>query len=68
MSENANDFVTADECLFPIDLIEKDEAYDKLIQPEDNIDVTACAFAQMAFKALANVLQKAMKEQLPGGS
>lgn len=68
MSENANDFITGDECPFPIDLIEKDEAYDKLVQPEDNIDVTACAFAQMAFKALANVLRKAMKEQLPGRS
>lgn len=58
MSANANDFITGDECPFPSELIEKDKTYYKLIQPEDKIDVTACAFAQMAFKALTNVLRK----------
>ncbi|CAC5385267.1 unnamed protein product [Mytilus coruscus] len=45
----------------------KNYIFDKLIQPENGIDGMTCAFAQMAFKRLHEVLERAMKKQLPGG-
>lgn len=47
--------------------MERDKVYDMLIQPDENIDDIACACAQLIFKGLHKLLQKAMKEQLPGG-
>ncbi|CAC5355667.1 unnamed protein product [Mytilus coruscus] len=67
MSKDANPFVSGEEYPFSDDLMEKDNIFDNLIQPVNCNDETACAFAQMAFKGLHGVLERAMKEQLPGG-
>lgn len=67
MSKDANSFVSGEEYPFSDDLMEKDKIFDNLIQPVNGIDEKACAFAQMAFKGLHGVLERAMKEQLPGG-
>ncbi|CAC5398192.1 unnamed protein product [Mytilus coruscus] len=67
MSKDANPFFSGEEYPFSDDLMEKDNIFDNLIQPVNGIDEKACAFAQMAFKGLHGVVERAMKEQLPGG-
>lgn len=67
MSKDSSDFITGEDYPFPDDLIERDQIFEKLIKVENTLDEKACAFAQMAFKGLHSLLEKAMKEQLPGG-
>ncbi|VDI25487.1 Hypothetical predicted protein [Mytilus galloprovincialis] len=67
MSKDASAFISGEDYPFADTFIEKDDVFEKLIKAEDGIDEKACAFAQMAFKGLHSVLEKAMKEQLPGG-
>ncbi|VDI28771.1 Hypothetical predicted protein [Mytilus galloprovincialis] len=49
-------------------LTQKDKMLEKLVQANERIDDKACAFAQLVFKELHQVLVNAMKEQLPGGA
>ncbi|CAC5358011.1 unnamed protein product [Mytilus coruscus] len=68
MSKDSTDFITGEEFPFPRELVEKDKMLEKLVQANEGIDDKACAFAQLAFRGLHQVLAKAMKEQLPGGA
>lgn len=67
MSKDATAFISGENHPFCAEVMERDKVYDMLIQPDENIDGIACACAQLIFQGLHKLLQKAMKEQLPGG-
>lgn len=67
MSEDATAFISGENHPFCAEVMEREKVYNMLIQPDENIDGIACACAQLIFQGLHKLLQKAMKEQLPGG-
>ena len=48
------------------DLVKKDAAYERLIQPDD-YDAQTSALLELIFAAWSNLIQKAASEHLPGG-
>lgn len=63
-SLDSSGFINGTEYPFENTLIEKDNVFHKLLSTNDAVDDIAYVLAQLPFKGLANVLRRAMKEQL----
>ncbi len=66
MSNGSTDFLTGEQT--PLyDLVEFDDIYQSLIVPDEAVDEFALPMAQSVFAALKELLQRMVKDQLPGG-